>query len=115
MSLESFKDLIAWQVSMELAREVYSWTRRMPKEHRYEIASQMNRSAISIPANIAEGYGRRNRGEYLQFLGIARGSATELETLCILAVQLELGSGEVVLELIQRSQQLLWKLEKSLE
>ena len=79
------KKLEAWQVSMKLAVQVYRVTEQLPKHELYGLTAQIRRSAVSIPSNIAEGYGRNNRGEYVQFLGVASGSMAELETQLLLA------------------------------
>jgi len=76
----SFVDLAVWQAAMELAKEVYRATSEFPVEERFGLTAQMRRAAVSIPSNIAEGQGRRTRGEFLQFLGTARGSLYELRT-----------------------------------
>jgi four helix bundle protein len=86
--VHSFRDLIVWQKAMALALEVYKLTRQFPKEEVYVLTSQVRRAAISIPSNIAEGHARQGR-EYASFLSIARGSAAEVETQLLLAVQLE--------------------------
>lgn len=78
--INSYKDLIVWQRSIELVEEVYKITRQLPKFELYILASQMIRAAISIPANIAEGFGRNFKGELNRFCGISYGSALELET-----------------------------------
>ncbi|ESW87972.1 four helix bundle protein [Mesorhizobium sp. RSR565B] len=78
--VNSYKDLIVWQQAMDLAISTYSLTKTWPKEELYGLTSQIRRSATSIPANIAEGYGRDNRGSYQQFLRIAQGSLKEFET-----------------------------------
>ncbi|TPL00553.1 MULTISPECIES: four helix bundle protein [unclassified Mesorhizobium] len=78
--INSYKDLIVWQQAMDLAVATYSLTKAWPKEELYGLTSQIRRSATSIPANIAEGYGRDNTGSYQQFLRIAQGSLKELET-----------------------------------
>ncbi|MER9326402.1 four helix bundle protein [Mesorhizobium sp. M0152] len=78
--IESYKDLIVWQQAMDLAVAAYSLTKAWPKEELYGSTSQIRRSATSIPANIAEGYGRDNRGSYQQFLRIAQGSLKEFKT-----------------------------------
>lgn len=85
MKLSSYKELIVWQKSMELARLVYAATKQYPKEEIYGLTSQVRRAAVSIPSNIAEGYARKSRKEYLQFYSIAYGSTLELETQLILA------------------------------
>lgn len=80
MKLESYKDLIIWQKSMELVEEIYKLTKLFPKNETYGLAQQMQRAAVSIPSNIAEGYKRNHLPEYIQFLSIANGSSAELET-----------------------------------
>ena len=88
-SLSSYRELIVWQKSMDLATRIYTITRSYPAEERFGITSQMRRAATSIPANIAEGQARRSTGEFLQSLGIARGSLAELETFLTLSERLE--------------------------
>ena len=83
-----YKDLIVWQKSMELAESVYKLTRKLPKSEDWGLIAQIRRSAISIPSNIAEGYGRETSGNYKQFLSISRGSLFELETQISLCVKL---------------------------
>lgn len=80
----SFKDLIVWQKSMELSKNVYLICQRLPKDELYGLSSQIKRSAVSIPSNIAEGNKRGTTKEYRQFLKIASGSAAELETQLLL-------------------------------
>jgi four helix bundle protein len=80
-----YKELMAWQKSMDLVEEVYNCTRDFPKEDLYGLTSQIRRAAISIPSNLAEGASRAGVKEFLQFLHIARGSASELETQLLLA------------------------------
>ena len=84
-AIESYRDLRVWQQSMSLAEASYHLTRQFPKDELYGMVSQIRRSAVSIPANIAEGNGRENRGEYIHFLRIAQGSLKELETHLMLA------------------------------
>ena len=88
MQLESYKQLIVWQRSIELVKEIYKVTEEFPKLELYGLVSQMRRSAVSIPSNIAEGYKRKNLGEYVQFLSIADASAAELETQLIISKDL---------------------------
>lgn len=88
MPLESYKDLIVWQRSIELVKEVYGTTVRLPSSELYGLVSQMRRSSVSVPSNIAEGYKRKNLGEYIRFLNIADASAAELDTQCIIAKDL---------------------------
>ena len=79
----TYSELQVWQKAMALVRETYVRTRVFPKEEVYGLAAQMRRSAISIPSNIAEGQGRLSKGEFKQFLGVARGSLLELEQILI--------------------------------
>lgn len=81
----SYQDLVVWQQAMDLAVAVYGAMKSWPKEELYGLTSQVRRSASSIPANIAEGYGREIRGSYQQFLRIAQGSLKELETQILIA------------------------------
>jgi len=78
--LKSYKDLIVWQKSFKLALEVYRVTKKFPKSELYGLTSQMRRAAFAIPSNIAEGYARKHRAEYIQFIRIAFASGAELET-----------------------------------
>jgi four helix bundle protein len=84
----SYRDLEVWQKAMDLAETVYSLSRTFPVEERFGLISQMQRSAVSVPANIAEGQGRKHRGEFVRHLTIARGSLAELETHLLLAGRL---------------------------
>jgi four helix bundle protein len=76
----SYRDLIVWQRAMDLADVAYDLTKSFPKDERFGLISQVQRSAVSIPSNIAEGHGRKHLGEYLHHLSIANGSLMELET-----------------------------------
>ena len=89
-TVNSYRDLIAWQRARELVKEVYLLTATFSVGERFGLVSQMDRSAVSIPSNIAEGYGRATTQDYLHFLRIARGSAYELETQLVLAEDLAL-------------------------
>jgi len=82
-----YKDLIVWQKAMEAAREVYRLAPRLPREETYGMRSQITRAAVSIPANIAEGWTRESEREKAQFLAIAQGSLAESETLLTLCEQ----------------------------
>ena len=83
--VRSYRDLRVWQKGMDLAAEVYRLSKSWPKEELYGLISQVRRSAASVPANIAEGYGRQSSASYGQFLKVARGSLKELETHLLLA------------------------------
>lgn len=84
----TFKDLLAWQKSLTLAKKVYQVTGNFPTEERFGLVNQMRRCAASIPSNIAEGYGRGSDKELLRFLYVALGSSNELETQLILSLEL---------------------------
>ena len=75
-----YRDLIVWQKSMELVKETYTLVKKLPKEETYALSDQMRSAVISVPSNIAEGYGRKSKTEYSRFLDTARGSLFELET-----------------------------------
>ncbi len=83
--MEDFKDLVVWQKSHQLALDLHDRTRSFPREELFGVTGQMRRAASSIPANLAEGCGRRSDGELLRFVQIARGSASELEYHLLLA------------------------------
>ena len=86
--INSYRDLIIWQKSMVVAENVYSITSKFPPEEKYGLMSQMRRSAVSIPSNIAEGRSRSSRKDFTQFLRIALGSINELETQLELSLRL---------------------------
>lgn len=85
MQIQSYKELIVWQKAVLLCEKIYLLTERFPKTETFGLVSQMRRSAISIPSNIAEGKYRGTRKDFAQFLRIARGSTAELETQILLA------------------------------
>jgi four helix bundle protein len=91
-----FKDLFAWQRAMQMVRAVYELTAQFPTAERFGLSGQMRRAAISVPSNIAEGYGRVTTGEFIQFLGHARGSSAEVETQLIIAKDLHFSSDETI-------------------
>ncbi len=78
--IKSYKELIVWQKSMVLVKYIYKITSNFPNDEKFGLVSQMKRSSVSIPSNIAEGWGRLSRKNYIQFLRISRGSLFELET-----------------------------------
>jgi four helix bundle protein len=78
--LKSYRELKVWQKSYDLCLDVFRITKKFPGEERYVLSSQMRRSALSIPSNIAEGYGRKTRADYIRILYIAYGSVCELDT-----------------------------------
>jgi four helix bundle protein len=114
--IKTFKDLIAWQKSMLLAQDVYSASALMPDTERFGLTSQMRRSAVPIPSNIAEGYARQSTDEYLRFLRIARGSLAELTTQLELATRLKfIQPSPVLTSLLSETDRVLQGLIRSLE
>jgi four helix bundle protein len=86
--MKGFKSLIAWQKAYALTLDIYKVSGNFPKEEIYAMTSQIRRAAVSIPSNIAEGYERNHRKEYLHFLSVAKGSLGEIETQLLLAKDL---------------------------
>lgn len=106
MAITSYKDLLVWQKGIDLVDAIYKIVSLLPKHEQYILISQMLRAAISIPSNIAEGYRRRHKAEYVQFLSIALASAAELETQLIIAKkqyqQASYERGEMLVEEVQK-------------
>ncbi len=98
MKTKSFKDLIVWQKAYRLVLQVYKITKDFPKPETYGLAQQMRRAAVSLPSNIAEGYGRRHKTEYKYSLSIAYGSLSELETQYLLSIDLGYTKNSEVIE-----------------
>lgn len=99
--VRDFRDLRVWQASRELAGEVYRLTQEWPREERFGLTQQIQRAVVSVPSNIAEGFGRDTVKEYLRFLAIARGSLAEVQTQVIIAGDLgyvEIAQAEQVVE-----------------
>ena len=87
--MKDFKELVVWQRSMQLSAKIYELTKLLPKEETYGLISQLRRAAVSVPSNIAEGYGRETTTEYIRFLRIARGSLYEIDTQLCLCITLQ--------------------------
>ena len=116
--LKNYKELKVWQKSYELCLELYRATKVFPKEEIYGLASQIRRSAVSIPSNIAEGYGRKTTADYVRSLYIAYGSVCELETQTMLCGDLNYMEKERPQELrdkISEVERMLKAMIKSLE
>src|SRR5688572_10684681 len=94
--MSSFRDLVVWQKAMDLVEEVYAVTRAFPTDERYGLTAQIRRCAVSIPSNIAEGYGRHTTKDTQHFLAQARGSILELQTQLILATRHQIGNVNAV-------------------
>ncbi|MCY4413088.1 MAG: four helix bundle protein [Caldilineaceae bacterium] len=99
--IKSYRDLKVWQKSMDLTVRTYEVTRRFPSEEKYGLVSQMRRAAASVPANIAEGQARRSTKEFIQMLGIARGSSAEIETFVALSERLGMTRSETSESLLE--------------
>ena len=111
MKTNSFKDLIVWQKSYNLVLEIYKITEGFPKTETYGLAQQIRKAAVSIPSNIAEGYGRKHKAEYNQFLSIAYGSLLEVETQYLLAVDLKyINKSEIVEILLKEVGAMLYRM-----
>ena len=88
----SFRELDVWQRAIQLTVAIYQLTAGFPDSERFGLTNQLRRAAVSVASNIAEGYGRATKGEYVQFLGHARGSISEVETQLVIASALGFGS-----------------------
>ena len=87
--IKTYRDLVVWQKSMALVTEIYRLSKSFPKDETYGLISQMRRCSVSIPSNIAEGYGRNSTSDYVRFLHIATGSLYELQTQMEISSRLE--------------------------
>jgi len=89
---DSFKDLVVWQRAVQLSLAIYKLTASFPQSERFGLTNQLRRASVSVASNIAEGYGRSTKGEYLLFLGHARGSNCEVQTQLVIAEGLNFGN-----------------------
>jgi four helix bundle protein len=113
---QSYRELIAWQKGMLLAKSIYRLTVQFPNEEKFGLISQMRRAAVSVPSNLAEGQARRTTGEFVQFISHAEGSIAELDTQLTLAVELGFCSESEAVEsngLIQELRKMLNALRRS--
>ena len=116
--IQSYEDLEVWQLAMTLAEQCYQLTAAFPREEIYGLSAQIRRAVVSIPANIAEGYGRNQTGNFLNFLRIAQGSVRELETHLLLASRRKVADAEKVApcrEVAVRVSKMLRALIRSIE
>lgn len=116
--MHNFKELKVWSNAIKLATAIYNMTRTFPAEEKFGLVSQFQRSSVSIPSNIAEGAGRNTNGEFRQFLGIAKGSLYELETLLIISKEVSFISEtnyNDLTEKIEEISKMLTGLKKSIE
>jgi four helix bundle protein len=115
--LKNCRELLVWQKAMDLAEECYRLSGRLPKSETYGLISQIQRAAVSVPANIAEGYGRSHIGDYRHHISIANGSRNELETHLLLAVRLRYHSEEEIrtaMALAAEGGRMLWSMLQKL-
>lgn len=116
--MNKYKELKVWQKSIELTKEVYRLTSTFPSKEQYGLISQMNRSSVSVPSNIAEGAGRNSKGEFKQFLGVAAGSLFELETQLIISKELgfinDVSKYEFMLSEINSLSNMIFKLKSTI-
>lgn len=105
-----FEQLVVWQEAMDLVEVIYRLTKLFPEEEKFGLVSQLRRAAVSIPANIAEGKGRRSNKEYAHFLYNARGSLYEVVTLLKLARRLRYLSSETLQQTTELSESIISKL-----
>ncbi|WP_367757316.1 four helix bundle protein [Flavobacterium sp. WC2421] len=109
--MKDHKDLDVWKQSMVLAEDIYALTKNFPADEKYGLSSQIKRAVVSIPSTIAEGAGRKGDKEFIQFLYIAMGSLSELETQLILANRLQfINSIEIYLSQIEKIKKMLFGL-----
>lgn len=104
--MDGYQDLVVWQRGMALAEATHRVTRSLPKEEQFGLTSQARRASVSIPANIAEGYGRGTRPAYISFVRIAQGSLKELKTHLILAKRLRFCDEDEVEPLLREADEL---------
>ena len=117
MAVRGFKDLLVWQKSMDLIEQIYRLTQDFPKQETYGLSSQVQRAAVSIAANIAEGNGRDSTREYIHYLAFSLGSLAEVETYLQVALRLRYAKANVVSVLEAKSDEIgrmLRGLQKSL-
>lgn len=109
--MKDHKDLDVWKQSMVLVEDIYALTKNFPSDEQYGLSSQIKRAVVSVPSNIAEGAGRKGDREFIQFLYIAMGSLSELETQLILANRLQFtNSVESYLSQIEKIKKMLFGL-----
>lgn len=104
--IKTYRDLIIWQKSMSLVTEIYNATNSFPSSELYALTNQLRRCAVSIPSNIAEGYGRNSTGDYKRFLQIAVGSLFELQTQIEIAYNLKYIHENIFKDLLAKTSEL---------
>jgi four helix bundle protein len=115
---KTYRDLIAWQLGMDLAAACYELTKTLPVTERFGLVSQINKAAVSVPANIAEGYGRSTHADFRRFLGYSNGSLKEVETHLAICVRVNLLPAQTIaptLGLADRTGAVIRQLARSLQ
>ena len=120
MAWTSYQELTVWQKAMDLTREIYMLSSKLPREELYGLSDQLRRAAVSVPSNIAEGHGRKTAKDFCHFLSIANGSCMEIETQLLICVQLNMltkndifGAVSLLNEVSKMLTALILKTEKS--
>ncbi len=114
--IDSYRDLVAWQRGIDLVEHVYRQTGDLPKDERFGLVAQMRRSAVSVPSNIAEGWGRGTRNDYVRFLRTARGSLFELSTQAEICKRLRFaGDWDHIMDTADEVRRILHGLIRSLD
>ncbi len=116
--VNSYKDLLVWQQAIDLTVNIYALTSSFPKSELFGLSSQIQRAAVSVPSNIAEGHARDSTKEYLRFISIALGSLAEVETQLVIANKLQFLNNEMMGELLGKTGEIgrmLRGLQKSLK
>lgn len=114
---KSYRELEVWKRAIELSVALYDLTREFPREEIYGLAGQLRRAGVSVASNIAEGYERSTRGEFRNFLGLARGSALEVQTQLVIARELGMGNPaklSTAEELAEEAGKMLWSMRSKL-
>ena len=104
--IQSYRDLLVWQKSMALVTAIYAVTEKYPSSEQYGLTNQTRRSAVSVPSNIAEGYGRNSTSDYIRFLRIAGGSLYELQSQLEIARNLKFISPDDFTRLFDKSEEI---------
>ncbi len=114
--MEKYKDLLVWQKSRELVKDVYSLTAKLPESEKYNLKDQIQRAVVSVFANISEGAGRTTKKDFGRFLDIANGSLYETEALLIIANDLDfIAENDPIMDNIDHLQKMIFKLKKSFD
>lgn len=112
--MHDFTELNVWKKSLDLVEDIYSLTKELPESEKFNFVSQINRSALSIPSNIAEGAGRNSKKEFQRFLNIATGSSYELETQLLLTNRIFNINTDFIVKDLKEVQKMIYALNKSL-